>query len=203
MASLEDLDARWLAEARARAQRGHWERDTDAIYAALAARPAATPPPGTPRCPVCHGRPGLIPYRRPDSALPSQAWSCPGCGGAWLPDALVSAGLDPRDLPPAAVAVRQPPATAPGPESPQYPCPACSAAMQRFPAGSAWLDRCESCRATWFEPGELGAVYGAPLAGPGDEHRDESPPGPLDHPGPLLFDLALTVISAWFRFRRP
>ncbi len=201
MARLDDLDARWLAEARARARSGQWERDSEAIAAALAARHTdANRATGGPRCPTCNERPALVPYRRPESTLPSPAWACHRCGGAWLPDALVAAGLDPRDLPPAAAASPLPPTEATEPAGPRHPCPACSLPMERLPAGPVWLDRCHPCRATWFEPGELHAVYRAHPTPPPEGH-DESP-NLSDQLGPALFDLALTAIAAWFRLPR-
>ena len=45
------------------------------------------------------------------------------------------------------------------PDSLWHKCPACGQTMQRFKEGQVRLDQCTACRGTWFDVGEIAAVY--------------------------------------------
>ncbi|MGK2965957.1 MAG: zf-TFIIB domain-containing protein [Tepidiformaceae bacterium] len=47
-----------------------------------------------------------------------------------------------------------------GQSLPEYRCPACSAPMQRHREGGITLDHCGPCSGTWFDTGEVRAMYG-------------------------------------------
>ena len=201
MPSLEELDAAWLRAARQRAAAGSWEREPGEVLAALADAPRAASPPGAIRCPACPAGPPLAPYRRPGGS-PFAVHVCESCWGAWVPDAVVAAGIQPDAVPPA-VATPGPAPAGPGPvPGPARPCPACGGPMEQIPAAGAVLDRCPACRSTWFDTGELAEVYSlAPrMAGsPGGAAASEDALVPAWQ---VVLDLALMLFAPYLRIRR-
>ncbi|PFG73901.1 zf-TFIIB domain-containing protein [Tepidiforma thermophila] len=201
MPSLEELDAAWLRAARQRAAAGSWEREPGEVLAALADAPRAAAPPGAIRCPACPAPPPLAPYRRPGGS-PLPVHVCETCWGAWVPDAIVAAGIPPDAVPPAVAAAGPAHGGSAPAAQPARPCPACSSPMEHIPAAGAVLDRCPACRSTWFDTGELAAVYGmVPLVSDSTASAD-APDGSPVPAWQVVLDLALLLIAPHLRLRR-
>lgn len=169
-------DDRWLADARARASAGGWERSADTIFAELRKQAATLPAarPSAVTCPACEGRPGLLDFPRYELLSADPITYCGACYGFWaVGDSLARGVADPGVSHPALEAVPAPRrcrycfghlkpddtcakcAKAP----PALECPACGQTMQRFKEGQVRLDQCTACRGTWFDVGEIAAVY--------------------------------------------
>jgi hypothetical protein len=202
MTSLEELDAAWLRAARQRAAAGSWEREPGEVLAALADAPRAATPPGAFRCPACLARPPLAPYRRPGGGSLAPIHVCETCWGAWVPDAVVAAGIPPDAVPPAVAAAGSAP-RGPAPAAhPARPCPACAAPMEHIPAAGTVLDRCPACRSTWFDTGELADVYALsprPAGSPDAVAASETAPAPAWQ---VVLDVAMLLLAPHLRIRR-
>lgn len=77
--------------------------------------------------------------------------SCGSCGGLWVPMAQLLPRLSSR----ASALLFQ----SKGGRETLLRCPIDGAAMREFDVGGAHIDRCESCRGLWFDPGELSHVF--------------------------------------------
>lgn len=202
-------DDEWVAAARARAARGQWEREPDVVLAALrgaaAERAAAEPP--LPACPYCQEHPRLQRFQRYELQTVRPLLYCPACYGFWaVGDALVRGVADPGVVHPAletGLAPRRcracfghlkPDNTCAkcGQELPRLACPQCGLEMERYEKEGVLLDQCGPCTGTWFDVGEVAAVFKlAPPQGLAastvDEHAaDDEPTGWL---------VALSVVS--------
>jgi Zn-finger nucleic acid-binding protein len=191
-------DDRWLADARARAASGSWERNTDAIFADLRRHAAQfpRPEPQSP-CPYCSDHPEMSVFRRFELQTIDPLRFCTRCYGFWaVGDSLARGVADPGAGHPAleqAMAPRRcrachgrlkPDDTCRscGKSLPALNCPDCGKPMERYERNGVVLDQCAPCRGTWFDIGEIVAVYQlAPHQGLAastvDEHAtDDEPP---------------------------
>ena len=165
-------DDEWLSAARARytAEGAAWDVHPDFS-------PAPEPAPGAPastlRCPYCAEPSLLTPartYTTPDGLL-----LCPRCYGIWVRADVLAVGLQiEEDSPPAFTALCVAPRCRAcfghldetetcrkcGKKLPSLACPACAKPMTRFKQAGVTLDRCDTCKGTWFDTGEIAAVYG-------------------------------------------
>ncbi|HML97164.1 MAG TPA: zf-TFIIB domain-containing protein [Tepidiformaceae bacterium] len=168
-------DERWLAAARARAAAGSWERDPEEIFGELRRLAAErSPAPPGPRCPYCADHPGLVTFRRHELQTIDPLRFCGQCYGFWAVGDSLSRGVaDPGYGHPAleqALAPRRCRAChgrlkpdnscrSCGQPLPALHCPGCGNQMERFEKEGIWLDQCAPCRGTWFDVGEIVAVY--------------------------------------------
>ena len=192
-------DERWLADARARAASGEWERDADAIFAELKRQAGenATAIPPEPGCPSCATHPAMRAFPRYELVSVDPFLYCGACYGFWAEGDALSRGVsDPGFAHPALEAAPAPRRCKAcfghlkpdnvcakcGETPPLLGCPRCSAEMERFENGGVLLDQCAACRGTWFDTGEIARVYKlGPAQGLAmstvDEHAlDEMPP---------------------------
>ncbi|MEX1104373.1 MAG: zf-TFIIB domain-containing protein, partial [Dehalococcoidia bacterium] len=177
MTTLADLDARWLAEARARvAAGGPWKRTPAEIERAVhtvrdsrrAAAPAAL------SCPFCEHHPPLADFRRYESVTFTPLRYCPNCYGFWATGDSLARGVgDPGTDHPALRAGQAPrrcrvcnghlkpsgDCTKCERALPPTRCPACRTPMTRFEQKGITVDGCDTCHGTWFDMGEIAAVF--------------------------------------------
>lgn len=126
-------------------------------------------------CPACEGQPPLAVFRRYELVTVEPLWHCERCLGFWAAGDSLSRGVaDPGSGHVAVLAAQAPPRCRScfgrlnpegacrkcGKTLPRYDCPACCAAMARRQEGGVTLDACAVCRGTWFDTGEIAAVYG-------------------------------------------
>ncbi|MCC6386735.1 MAG: zf-TFIIB domain-containing protein [Dehalococcoidia bacterium] len=164
-------DDQWIAEARRQlAATGSW--DIPVTPAAVRPPDAATEAPLP--CPNC-GRELEI-FRRYEVLATEPLRWCPGCFGFWARGDALSAGVaDPADDREALFAAEVPARCRScdkgrldaagvcrgcGWTRPALACPSCGAPMGRDTVKGVELDACATCRATWFDIGELGRTYG-------------------------------------------
>jgi len=130
----------------------------------------------TVRCPACDGAPALDVFRRYELLTAEPLRYCPRCYGFWaVGDALSLGVTDPGAARhPAVLAVQAPmrcrvclayldargACRKCGAQLPPYACPACGVTMARRTDGGVTLDSCSACSGTWFDVGEIAAVYG-------------------------------------------
>lgn len=169
-------DEAWVAAARKRAQQGSWERDSDTVFAELRKQAEAlhASQPQSPGCPACALHPPMLSFPRYELVSMDPFLYCGACYGFWaIGDALGNGVADPGFDHPALRAVPAPqrckecmgflkpdnvcakcgkaPAT--------LDCPVCAQPMERFSERGIFLDQCGPCRGTWFDTGEIAAVY--------------------------------------------
>lgn len=205
-------DERWLADARARAAAGRWEREAETVFSELRrqaeARVASQPP--EPRCPACPGHPSMRAFPRYELISSDPFLYCPVCYGFWaVGDALARGVADAGFVHPALEAVPAPRrckkcfghlkpdnVCAKCGEAPDLlPCPLCSKPMERFERESMQLDECAPCRGTWFDTGEIARVFKLePVQGLAASTVDENAPDEV--PPPWL--LAASVLVRMF-----
>lgn len=89
--------------------------------------------------------------------------SCHSCGGLWVPMAHLLPRLSSRAC---ALLFH-----ADGGRQTQMRCPIDGAAMHEFDVSSIHIDRCESCRGLWFDPGELTTVLA--ITGPAPTKKSD------------------------------
>ncbi|MGE0572191.1 MAG: zf-TFIIB domain-containing protein [Dehalococcoidia bacterium] len=168
-------DDAWVARLRtAYADHG------DEFESALAAELAAAPPHERPQqvhgpCPFCNEHPPLQAFPARLATAASSLLYCPACYGFFAPAAALSSGItaDAGDHP--ALSAAPAPARCRAcfgflmPDGrcakckqpvPPFECPACRVAMDRREGDGVTLDHCGQCGGTWFDMGELGAVFG-------------------------------------------
>jgi Zn-finger nucleic acid-binding protein len=178
MTTPADLDAQWLAQARARvAAGGPWERTPDQIErAAHAVRDSRPAPSTTPlACPYCDDHPPLETLRRYELVTHTPLRFCPGCYGFWAAgDSLARGVADSRTNHPALRAAQAPRRCRAcnrhlKPDGlcakchqlvPPTNCPECHKPMDRFEQNGISVDACAACRGTWFDMGEITAIFG-------------------------------------------
>jgi len=192
-------DDQWVAAARARAAGGAWERDPGDIFAGLRREVAERPPvPGQPGCPYCPDHPEMAILRRYELQTIDPLRFCSRCYGFWaVGDSLARGVADPGFVHPALEQVPAPlrcrschgrlkpdyTCRGCGKQLPTLGCPGCDRPMERFEKGGILLDQCGPCGGTWFDVGEIVAVYNlAPVQGLAastvDEHGHEDEPPP-------------------------
>jgi Zn-finger nucleic acid-binding protein len=200
MTTTTDLDAAWLAEARARVARGGpWERSRAeverAAHAVRDARRAAAPAPLS--CPFWDHHPPLETLRRYELVTNTPLRYCPNCYGFWAAgDSLAGGVADPYDDHPALRAGPPPrrcrachghlkpngDCTKCKRPLPPATCPSCRKPMARFERKGITVDGCDTCHGIWFDMGEITAVFEIPApqglaASTVDEHAtDDEPP---------------------------
>lgn len=201
-------DERWLAAARARAAAGSWERHSDEIFAELRRQAAERPPaPPGPPCPYCTDHPELVTFRRYELQTIDPLRFCGRCFGFWaVGDSLSRGFADPASGHPALEQAQAPrrcracngrlksdnTCRSCGQALPTLDCPECGQPMERFEKRGVWLDQCAPCRGTWFDIGEIVAVYQLTphqglAASTVDEHAtDDEPPA---------WEIALGMVS--------
>jgi Zn-finger nucleic acid-binding protein len=164
-------DDDWLRAARARftAEGTTWDTSPDLT-------PSEAPPPAAPAselpCPYCTEPPLLRSLSAP--GLPIGGLYCPQCYGIWMPNAALAAGISlDSDPPPVLTAARAQARCRKcfghldgdevcrkcSAKLPLLKCPSCHAEMVREKERGVLLDRCGACAATWFDTGELAAVF--------------------------------------------
>jgi hypothetical protein len=170
-------DERWLADARARAASGQWERPAEAVFAEMKreATERAVSAPVAPKCPYCDSHPVLLRFPRYETQTASPLLFCGTCYGFWAAgDALARGVSDPGFVHPAleaAVAPRRCRAcfghlkpdhscAKCGEPIPALDCPSCRKTMERFEREGAQLDQCDACDGIWFDTGEIVRVFG-------------------------------------------
>lgn len=164
-------DAQWIAEARRQlAATGSWDIPvTPPSFRPPEAMPA-TPLP----CPNCRRQ--LETFRRYDVHATEPLRWCPGCFGFWARgDALAAGVADAGDDREALFAAQAPARCRScdkggldaagvcrgcGWQRPPLACPSCGTPMGRATVKGIEVDACAACRATWFDIGELGRIYG-------------------------------------------
>lgn len=102
-------------------------------------------------------------------------YCCPKCYGFWATGDSLSRGVaDPQQNHPALVQAMAPPRCRAchgrlkpdgtcrkcGESLPLLNCPSCSKPMERYEKNGVKLDQCGPCRGTWFDVGEITAVFG-------------------------------------------
>ena len=192
-------DEEWLASARARAQRGNWERDSDLIFKELRkqADEIQATTPASPGCPACASHPPMEKFPRHELLSIDPFLYCKVCYGFWaVGDALTRGVADPGFDHPALRAVPAPRrckscmghlkpdnVCAKCGEAPALlACPSCSKTMERFKEHGMYLDQCPPCRGTWFDTGEIATVYdleepqSLAMSTINENEMDDSPP---------------------------
>lgn len=126
-------------------------------------------------CPACEGRPALEVFRRYELITVEPLRYCPRCHGFWAAGDSLARGVADAGVDHSAVLAAQAPARCRscfgrltedevcrkcGKRLPLYDCPACGHQMERRKEGAVTLDACAPCRGTWFDVGEVAAVYG-------------------------------------------
>lgn len=205
-------DDRWVADARARAGAGRWERDADQIFAELRKQAVELQPtaPALPGCPACPTHPAMLNFPRHELITTDPFLYCQACYGFWaVGDALSRGVSDPGYIHPALESAPAPrrckecfghlkpnnECAKCGKSPALLNCPLCSKPMDRSVEKGISLDHCGPCRGTWFDTGEIVATHGLePPQGLAmstvDEHAsDDEPPGWL---------LALQVLGRMF-----
>jgi Zn-finger nucleic acid-binding protein len=191
-------DDRWIADARARAAAGGWERDSEAIFEDLRRQARATPTQEVyPDCPFCADHPRLLKFPRHELQSATPLLFCGTCHGFWAVGDAISRGVsDPGNFHPAL-------ATGPAPrrcrgcfghlkpdntcakcgaELPKLSCPVCKETMERAEFKGVTIDQCGPCMGVWFDMGEIAAAFelGSQqglAASTVDEHAtDDEPP---------------------------
>jgi len=192
-------DDQWVARARARVAEGKsWETPPEEQLTALAPMQPAVAETHGDRCPYCEAHPALEVVRRYEVASSEPLLRCPSCYGFWAKgDALAHGVRDPADEHPSFVAAAIKPRCRAcgghlkpdlvcakcGKALPALACPSCGKPMERFQREGITLDACAACKGTWFDVGEIAAVYGLQpfqdyAASLIDEHAaDDEPPG--------------------------
>ena len=214
-------DDQWLAAARGRAAIDplDWDADEDGAPA-----PTTEPPPEL-FCPYCADPPALRRLPRRDTMSIAEMLVCPKCYGIWAPAAALSQGIGREEHP--AFAVVQGPARCRacfgdlkpdgacakcGKSSPAVSCPVCRAAMGRIIDRGVRLDVCERCHGTWFDTGEIAAVFGrreepslvgAAIASGAAENRAVTGAflgmKPDESPANMAFNIGLRALLGWLR----
>ena len=193
-------DDRWLADARARVGSGGWERDAETIYAELRRQAehqhSSEVASALGACPACAAHPSLLKFPRHELLTNDPIAYCGTCYGFWaVGDALSRGVADAGYVHPALEAVPAPrrckrcfghlkpdDVCAKCGQPPEaLSCPLCQSPMQRFKQGSVSLDQCSACQGTWFDTGEITAVYKLKPAqslamATVDEHATDSQP---------------------------
>lgn len=165
---------------------------------------------GTPRCPACPAHPPLQVFRRYELVTNEPLRHCAGCWGFWaMGDALALGVADDGQEHAALRAVVAPrrcracgghlkpndACAKCGQAPPLFDCPTCGKPMERSCKGEVRLDHCAACRGTWFDVGEIGAVYGlTPVQGWAAREVDETAAPPE---GSLIMQ-ALAIVSRLF-----
>jgi Zn-finger nucleic acid-binding protein len=169
-------DDAWVVAARARAQRGNWERDSDTIFKELRkqAEVIQASLPALPACPFCASHPPMMKFPRHELLTMDPFLYCGTCYGFWAVGDAISRGVADRGFDhPALRAIPAPRRCKEcmghlkpdnvcakcGKEPAVLGCPNCSQPMQRFIEKGIHLDQCAPCRGTWFDTGEISAVY--------------------------------------------
>ncbi len=132
-------------------------------------------PASGPRCPYCSEHPLLTELRRYETASAEPIWYCPACFGVWATDASVAGGVaDESDESAVLYAGRAAPRCRScgghldeqeacrkcGKKLPRLNCPRCGVVMERYTQKGITLDRCPTCQGSWFDTGEIAAVFG-------------------------------------------
>jgi Zn-finger nucleic acid-binding protein len=215
-------DEEWLREARMRAQRGQWERDPEEIYRDLRAARAATMPlpAGGPPCPYCAEHPPMQKFWRYEVQTMDPLYCCPKCYGFWATgDSLARGVADPASAYHPALAQAMAPKRCRachgrlkpegtcrkcGESLPLLTCPACSKPMERFEKDGVTLDQCGPCRGTWFDVGEITAVYSiAPPQGLAASTVDEHATDDLPSGWMMALDIASRLAFPFLPIRLP
>jgi Zn-finger nucleic acid-binding protein len=165
-------DDQWLGAARARyaAEGARWDVLPDFSPATERAPAEAG---SNLRCPYCAEPSLLTPAKT--CATPEGLLMCPRCYGVWARADVLAAGLHiDEDSPAVFTAVRAASRCRAcfgrldetetcrkcGKKLPAVDCPACAKPMTRLEQAGVTLDRCDTCKGTWFDTGEIAAVYG-------------------------------------------
>jgi len=170
-------DERWIAAARTRyARSASWERDAEAVFQALKAQCEArtTTEPPLPGCPACAERPPMLEFPRYELLTESPLLYCGQCYGFWAAgDSLARGVADPGSIHAALESLQAPRRCRAcfgrltdndscrecGWAAPALNCPQCSGEMARVCEAGIRLDHCAACDGTWFDTGEIAAVY--------------------------------------------
>lgn len=213
-------DEEWLREARFRAQRGDWERDPEDLYRELRAQAKSMPPPqGGPPCPYCAEHPPMQKFWRYELQTVDPLFCCPKCYGFWATGDSLSRGVaDPTHEHPALVQAMAPRRCRAchgrlkpdgtcrkcGESLPLLKCPSCSKPMERFEKSGVTLDQCPPCRGTWFDIGEISAVYQLkPFQDLAASTVEETPPENDVNGFMLALDIASRLAFPFLPFRLP
>ncbi len=203
-----------------RAQRGQWERESEEIYRDLH-RQARTMPPsaGGPPCPYCADHPPMQKLPRYELQTVDPLQFCPKCYGFWATGDSLSRGVtEPGIEHPALVQAVVPPRCRAchgrlkpdgtcrkcGESLPLLNCPQCSNQMERYEKSGITLDQCPPCRGTWFDVGEITAVYDLkPPQGLAASTVEET--AGVDEPSGLLIalDIAARIAFPFIPLRLP
>ena len=206
-------DEQWIAAARDRHSRsGSWERDADTIFEAIKAQTAAdhAADPALSGCPACAEHPAMLRFPRYELLTIDPLVYCGRCYGFWaVGDSLVRGVADPGYIHPALESVPAPRRCRAclghlkdddtcrkcGQPSPVLDCPQCARPMERHERDGVRLDQCTPCQGTWFDVGEIAAVYKlAPVQGLAASTVDENAPDNV----PPAWWLAANVLARLF-----
>jgi Zn-finger nucleic acid-binding protein len=168
-------DDAWIAAARERVAHGHdWATPPEEVSGANPA-PRAAAPQARLLCPYCKEHPTLTDLHRYETASTEPLWYCPACYGVWATDASLAGGVaDESNESPVLYAERAAPRCRScaghldehetcrkcGKTLPRLNCPLCGREMARSAQKGVTLDHCTACRGTWFDTGEIAAVFG-------------------------------------------
>ena len=213
-------DDEWVARLRGRyAEGGQAGLEANPVFDDAEGdetRPAAAAPSSGVRCPACDAHPPL--ERLAGEYIYGEGLRhCPACYGFWATDAAVALGLAALATDHRAVLASEGPrrcracaghlkpdgacATC-GMTRELLHCPACEREMERFSDGGATLDRCNACRTTWFDVGEVARVYGLTrppsLAALADGGRAEDIAGDR---GSGVWSMVLSLLAMFLRAR--
>lgn len=187
MTTLADLDAQWLAQARARvAAGGPWERTPDQVERAAHAVRDARPAPASTllTCPYCDDHPPLQTFTRYELVTATPLRYCPNCYGFWAAGDSLALGVARSRTDHPALRAAQAPRRCRACNGhlkpnglcakchqpvPATNCPECHRPMDRFEQKGIAVDACGTCRGTWFDMGEITAIFG--ISSPPDLSR--------------------------------
>jgi len=202
-------DEAWIAAARSRVERGEdWETPDSALFYPGPVATAVARPEGL-HCPYCAGHPPLQVYPSTEFVTAEPLWFCGTCYGFWAPAGAMASGFRADSGDPDPILARQAPARCRacmghldenqvcrkcGTRLPRLSCPSCGQLMARTMQKGITIDECTACRHSWFDTGEIAAVYNLTPPRTLAEQQTETLPHQEMSPWMFAFDIVLRLL---------